>query len=185
MIRCVVNSLFDAMQKKLNSEVEIGGVDDIVNAIDQAIRDSQPVLGEVNSLTDTILTILTTIPHQPQYDFGNHNPQYYSVIVSSIYALSADFLIKPMIKKEMISELTSQYTNAENDDGQPYNYDTKTINNLISQSNQQIDKAVNHIFDTYLKDKELDVLYNLEDDWFREFIYDETVNIIDILHISP
>jgi RNA-splicing ligase RtcB len=71
-----------------------------------------------------------------------------------------------MIKKEMISELTSQCTNAENDDGQPYNYDTKTINNLISQSNQQIDKAVNHSFDTYLKDKELDVLYNLEDDWF-------------------
>jgi hypothetical protein len=69
MIRCVVNSLFDAMQKKLNSEVEIGGVDDIVNVIDQAKRDSQPVLGEVNSLTDTILTILTTNPHQPQYDF--------------------------------------------------------------------------------------------------------------------
>ena len=165
-------------------EFEIMGCDlgaNIVSTIVDAINASKHERGETNRLAADILKQLRTYP-QDGFDFSESGQYYYPVIVPFVYRLSAHFLIRPMIRNKMISELTSYFTNGTNIEGKPFNYDAETISKTLTQISVQIDKAVNKMFDTYFTDNELETLYNPENDWFREFIYDEMVGITDTLN---
>jgi hypothetical protein len=165
------------------AEFEIMGYDlgaNIVSTIVEAINANEHERGETNRLTANILKQMQRYP-QDGFDFSESGQYYYPIIVPQVYQLSAHFLIRPIIENKMISELTSHFTNGENIDGKPFNYDAETIAKTLTQVSVQIDKAVDKMFVEYFTDNELETLYNPENDWFREFIYDEMVAIIDKL----
>ena len=152
--------------EKIDDEFEIMGYDlgaNIVSTIIEAIHNSKGhKAGETNKLTREIIRQMQTYHLQDDFDFSESGKHYYSVIVPSVYKLSAHFLIRPLIKKAMTDELNSAIRHSAVD---------LNADEIIGLNSNQIDQATDDMFNAYLLDCDLDAIYTAEQDWFREYLY--------------
>ena len=57
-------------------------------------------------------------------------------------------------------------------------FNENQINDFITNHKNKIELTIQQIIDAYTEDNELESLYNPEDDWIREFLY-ENVKTLD------
>jgi hypothetical protein len=114
---------------------------------------------------------LRTYHLQDEFDFSESGQYYYSVIVPSVYKLSAYFLIRPMIKESMTGELRNAFLRGPNPP------DASGCDQLISINTKQINHATDDMFNAYLLDCDLDSIYEPESDWFQEYLFTPEIKL--------